>query len=51
MLFRPDGQIILIEPWPVRRAVMGDGPAGYLPDQTRIFCERTGPMSWRSRLP
>src|SRR5215208_4317834 len=41
----------LVEPRPVRRAVMGDGAAGRLPYQTRIFRERARPMPRRSRLP
>src|SRR5438874_11914953 len=51
MLFRPDGKVTLVEPWPGRCATMGNGPAGCLPDQTRIISERTRPMPWRSRLP
>jgi hypothetical protein len=45
------GEGELIEPRPFRRSLMRDGAAGGLPDQTCIFCERSRPMSRRSRLP
>src|ERR1700733_8484238 len=41
----------LIEPWPFRRTVMGDGAEGRLADQSRVFGERACPMPRRSLRP
>src|ERR1700733_1153020 len=42
---------LLIEPWPLGGAVMRDGAARRLADQSGVFGQRASPMPRRSRFP